>query len=409
MSKAATLKTYRLALGGILVLSLLSQLAIFWSQREYIASGLGDFVIYYTGAEILNAGKGQELYDLQVQKAHQEKFAIAHHIPGLPFNHAPYELLIFLPLAHLSYPVAYVVWCLFNVLFLAIIFRRLAPFIDSSHKIFLGSLLVSFFPTITAIKWGQDSILSGLLLVEAFGSLKRKRDAIAGGILAVGLYKPQLVLPIAGILAFKRRWRALLAFAFTGAVLVAISFAMVGRRGAVDLFSLWLSMTDRGYVVWPEIMTNIRGLLYVMLNLGSFTAATNFLAALVSLVLYLGCVHFWKGPFIVDERLFDLRCSFSIVSTVLVSYHLYSYDGFVLVIALILTFNYVLTEEAVVPTVRLAFLSVLIVIYLPLVPNFLLSYGVLAWVTLPVLILYVVIAVEIRYRTKLHPQAIQCL
>jgi len=69
----------------------------------------------------------------------------------------------------------------------------------------LGVLLVAFYPTTVALLHGQDSVLSAFLMAAAFAGLKRKREAAAGIVLALGLYKPQLVLPLAALLFLKRR------------------------------------------------------------------------------------------------------------------------------------------------------------------------------------------------------------
>jgi hypothetical protein len=100
-------------------------------------------------------------------------------------------------------------------------------------------MLFAYFPTITALKMGQDSVITTFLLVETLVSLKRKRYAIAGGLLALGLYKPQFVLPLVGIFLLHRRWSSIFGFLSTGLLLGAISLAMVGWDGLIRLLSLW--------------------------------------------------------------------------------------------------------------------------------------------------------------------------
>ena len=43
-----------------------------------MAQGYYDFVIYYTGAQIINAGKGKQLYDLNVQQVLSRQI----YVPG---------------------------------------------------------------------------------------------------------------------------------------------------------------------------------------------------------------------------------------------------------------------------------------------------------------------------------------
>ena len=82
-----------------------------------------------------------------------------------------------------------------------------------------------------AFRLGQDSILSTALLLAVFAALKQKRDGWAGFLLALGLYKPQLVLPLAGVFLVARRWRSVAVFSITGVILAAVSLASGGMAG----------------------------------------------------------------------------------------------------------------------------------------------------------------------------------
>jgi Glycosyltransferase family 87 len=392
MEKTESLKSFKLLLVALVALSFLCNLKILWAQRSYIAKGYFDFVIYYSGAEIVNAGKASELYDLNVQQAYQDKFKFPNQPWSVqPFNHAPYELAIFLPLARLSYQAAHLVWSVLNIILLVITFRILVTFVDSRNKLLFGALLFAFYPTMIAIKMGQDSVLSLLLLSGVFASLKYRREALAGSILALGLYKPHLVLPLAGLLLASRHWRAAVGFAATGACLAAVSLAMVGWQGVVGLFSIVSTMGGPRTIVYPESMINLRGLSFLLES----KELTNIVSAAASLIVYGCCLLLWKNKVKVDGSIFDLRFSLAIATTVLVSYHLYPHDAIILTVALILTFSYVLEDRVRTTIVRNGFLFVLILLYLPLVPYFLEVKGSFAWGVLPIIFFYVVVAFEI--------------
>jgi hypothetical protein len=180
---------------------------------------------------------------------------------------------------------------------------------------------------------------------------------------------------------------------------------MVGWDGLIGLFSLWIPMTQRGHVVWPELMTNLRGLVYMILNLGALTGAMNWLTFGLSILVYLLTLRLWPRNADEQNELFDLRFALAVVTTVLVSFHLYSYDGTLLAIPLIIMLNRVLKEPSPYPTRHRVFLILLIVLFLPLVPNVLLSAAVLAWWALPLPFLYAVIAVEIWRHSVQSPSA----
>ena len=388
-------RAFKLIFVPLLIFSLFAQCAVVWTQLDDIRGGYFDFVLYYSGAKILNDGNGAQLYDLQVQREYQKEFGVANQNRDLPFNHLPYELLLLLIPAKFSFPVAHSLWAAINILLLAVILLRLSPFVEGRHRWLFALMLFAYFPTLTALKMGQDSVITTFLLVETFVSLKRKRYAIAGGLLALGLYKPQFVLPMIGIFLLHRRWSSIFGFLFTGLLLGVLSLAMVGWNGLRGLFSLWLPMVQRGHVVWPELMTNLRGLMYMILDLGGLSGATNILTLGFSILVYVIALRLW--PRSADERneLFNLRFALAVAMTALVSFHLYSYDGTLLAIPLIIMLNQILKDPNPYPVRHRVFLAILIAWFLPLVPNILLSAASLAWWALPLPFLFGVIAMEI--------------
>jgi hypothetical protein len=72
---------YKLLLTAFATLSLLAGIHITWMTRSFMAQGHYDFLIFYTGAEIVNEGKGQDLYDLKLQQTHQMKFKLPKRGP----------------------------------------------------------------------------------------------------------------------------------------------------------------------------------------------------------------------------------------------------------------------------------------------------------------------------------------
>lgn len=400
-SKPERHRVFKLIFVPLVIFSLLAQCALVWTQLEDIRDGYFDFVLYYSGAKIINDGNGAQLYNLEVQREYQKEFAGGDKDWDLPFNHPPYELLPLLILAKFSFPVAHALWAAINILLLVVSLVRLFPFVDARHRVLFALMLFAFFPTITALKMGQDSIITTFLLVETFVSLRCKRYVTAGGLLALGLYKPQFVLPLIGIFLLHRRWSSIFGFLSTGLLLGAISLAMVGWDGLMGLFSLWLPMIQRGHVVWPELMTNLRGLVYMTLHLSGLTEATNVVTLGLSTLTYLITLQLWPRNTEEQNELFHLRFALAVLMTALVSFHLYSYDGTLLVIPLILMLNQVLKEPDPYPLRHLVFLALLILWFLPLVPNVLLKAMMLAWWGLPLPIVFGVVAMEIWRRSRL--------
>jgi hypothetical protein len=400
-SSADRFRKFNLAFGPLLFLSLLSQAAVVWTQLDYLRGGYFDFALYHSAARIVWDGKGADLYDLALQRQYQKGSRVAPQTRDLPFNHLPYELLPLLPLAKFSFEAAHAFWSAANFLLLVATLFRLLPFVAQPQRKFASLMLFAFFPTLTTLKMGQDSIITIYLLTETFISLKRGRYGLAGSLLALGLYKPQFVLPIAGLLLCQRRWPALRGFLVTALALLVVSLAMVGAQGLTGLLALWLPMIDRGNVSWPELMLNFRGLMHMTLSLGGVTWATNLGTLILSVATFFLTLRLWPREPREFEGLLDLRFALALVMTALVSFHLYSYDGTLLAIALILAYNHFAVAQTPSPKPRSIFLLILIAMYLPFVPNILLSEAILAWWALPIPILFWVIAAEIRYQNRL--------
>jgi len=65
-----------LTLAALVAGCLIFHLAILWESRKQIAAGYGDFIIFYTGAQIVNDGKSKELFKIETQNAYQAKFDV---------------------------------------------------------------------------------------------------------------------------------------------------------------------------------------------------------------------------------------------------------------------------------------------------------------------------------------------
>ena len=396
------LRVFKLVFVPLLIFSLAGQIAVVSTQLADIRDGYFDFVLYYSAASIVADGKGRQLYDLAVQKNYQKESRVAPQTRPLPFNHLPYELLVLLPLARFSFITAHIVWAALNLLLLVTILLRLAPYVTATPRYLLTLMFLAFFPTLTTLKMGQDSLITTYLLTETFISLKHQRYGVAGCLLGLGLYKPQFVLPMAAILFCHRRWSAVGGFLLTAALLMVISLAMVGWQGSTGLLALWLPMTERGNVVWPELMLNLRGLLFMILSLAGVASATNLWTLVFSLLVFLITLLYWRRDTDESTDCFGLQFALAVIMTALVSFHLYSYDGMLLAIPLAQTLNHVLKEQLRSRLQRF-FLLLLIVMFLPLVPNVLLGFAVLAWWALPLPLIFGVLAIEIGYSPKLAP------
>jgi len=170
-----------LFLAGMLSLHLL----LAWDATDLIRKGYPDFTIFYSAGKIVRQGLGSKLYDEQTQYRVQQEFAAGVSIRQgpLPYNHPPFEALIFVPFTWLPYFTAYLLWDLVNLLILVALPSLLRPHVPLLQRVpVAGWLFVSlaFFPVFVALLQGQDIILLLLLFTLAFVSLKSRADFAAG-------------------------------------------------------------------------------------------------------------------------------------------------------------------------------------------------------------------------------------
>ena len=290
-----------------------------------LRNGYQDFTIYYTSGRLLRNGQASALYNLATQYRTQLTFA---HVPirrgPLPFNHPPFEALLFVPFTLLEYWPAYLLWTALNLIMLGVsvtLLRRQFPQLAAVSPLLLGLGAMTFFPVAIGIIQGQDMILLLLLFVLAIVCLDRGYDALAGALLAAGLFRPQLAVPLVVLLAI-RRWRVLAGFAPVALVLGGISVAIMGWRGPLDYVWFVLRMEGTGGRAFgPETVPNLRGLIAALPGLSVSGRWTGpFILAFSLLVFFLAIRRICNQP--------DATCmsSLAVVTTILVSFHAHVSD-----------------------------------------------------------------------------------
>lgn len=190
-----------------------------------------DFLATYTAAILLQTGSGQQLYQFPAQKAVQQTLVDLTVPPDnlLPFIHPPFFALPYLPLAYLPYDWAFAHVFILNIILLGYILRFVWR--GMALNIPLWSLCLAslaFFPCFVNLIQGQNAILSLVILTLVTIFLQQERDLMAGSILALSLYKPQLSIVLTLIFLVQRRWLALLGFSGMALLLVILSYSLVG-------------------------------------------------------------------------------------------------------------------------------------------------------------------------------------
>ncbi|HTM16031.1 MAG TPA: glycosyltransferase family 87 protein [Terracidiphilus sp.] len=298
-----------------------------WQVRGPIANGSTDFLAFYTAGQFVSQGNGIGLFT-------RSPFVSA------PFTHAPYEALLFVPLAHFSYPVAAWVWCVLNIIIANLcVFLLLPCFPRVSKRPELAFLAVGMFlPVLIAEFNGQDSLLTLLMLVLCFKALSSHKTALAGCALACACFKPPLAIPMLLLIVAtsKRPWVFLRGFIATSCILLLISAKAVGWGGLVQYFRFL-----RAYAAGPDQyhvydMPNLRG--FITWLFASHIGETILQGALATLSFFALILVIW----IVRREDLEFQSqhyALFVTATILVAFHEYSYDLVLLVLPILIIWN----------------------------------------------------------------------
>jgi hypothetical protein len=289
----------------LVLLAFLYGVSFAFAFRDLAYAEPGGFPAFYSTGELARYNLS-ELYN----QALQNTFHPLNGGTGY-FYHLPYEVALLAPISYLPQVAAFAVWTLISLLCLlgaAIVMRRHFPDFD---------LLVpfAFAATLSLLANGQDSAILVLVTAISFDQFVRGRDAYAGAILALGLFKYPFIVPLIVILAFWH-WRVLLGFCAAAIPVLGLSFALVGRNGITQYLAL-LRATDAKEN--PGILTNLRGII------GVFSGASH-----PVLVIVLSVAVVALAAFIRADRI-PLFCV-GVIVTQLVSWHGHLYDAVLLLI-----------------------------------------------------------------------------
>jgi Glycosyltransferase family 87 len=301
---------------------------IFWVV--FIPVGLrgdADFAMFYTAGSMVRSGSASQLYDYEVETRFQHE--LVSKTPA-PYTHLPYEAAAFAALSPLDYRAAYWVFLAMNVVFAGLTLLMLQR--KGTGWLFIA-VLAAFFPLSAAIADGQDSIVLLMIAAGACWLLSRKGEFSAGALLALGLFRFQLVLPIAVLMFIWKRWRFVVGFSISSVLMLALSGA-VGGFQQLNVYTMRLlslggvAGSEAGYAISTGQLRRMVSLRALFANLVAGGRLAQILTLVLSFVLLI-----WAGR--QGRRLSArLQFAFAVGVSVLVSYHLFVYDLALLLISM---------------------------------------------------------------------------
>ena len=276
-----------------------------------------DFLAFYSAGTLLREDRAN-LYDEQKQAGVQsaavgEPITPAH--PGfMPFVYPALAALLFLPLALLPYPAAFVTMLVVNVLlcgFALDLLRRKFKLSDAGGRLLVISAALSI-PVILTLANGQVSFLVLFLLIMLVSDIRagRARAGVWTGLLA---FKPTLMPVFLLRSAMRREWKSLAYTAITATAVLLASLALAGPQAMADYWDMSVKMAEGQYSTANAAhMMNLR-------SISEFLGYGRTGALLLSLVVLA------LAAFSLRETS-DASCSALILAALLVAPHLHYQD-----------------------------------------------------------------------------------
>ena len=195
-----------------------------------------DFLAFYTAGTFVGEGRTDALYDLEAVRAFQRETAatvgleLAPDAVG-PWWNPPFYAWVFVPLAGLGFPAALWVWTALNLAAVAGAAILLAQMLCDGAGNTAGSgrwglvplLIVASAPFALLVTHGQSTGTSLLLLTLTVAAWRSRQAVLAGAVLGLLCYKPQLAVILAAVLVLDLGWRALAGLAVAGGALLGVT------------------------------------------------------------------------------------------------------------------------------------------------------------------------------------------
>jgi hypothetical protein len=304
---------------------------IFWVAVMHRELGQ-DWMVFYTAAHSYFDGTLASIYDgMQLTETINQRYGgtwLSMPLNFHPWLYPPHFLLLLLPFGALSFGAAY-------VLFVSITFAALCLAVAGLiQRAYLSVLALLIFPqTAFAFVTGQNCFLTTAIFVAGF-RLLQSYPIVAGALLGIGSYKPQLFLLAPIALTAARQWKALASAAAMVAAMVMTSFAVFGTAVWHDWAKVMFarSIADQewlnaGRIVGQSVFTCVT-------LLGTPPGIANALQML-AVLLGAGCVY-WAFR---RQAPLDMQLAVLLSATLLASPHVSSQDGVLLAVGSLLLFG----------------------------------------------------------------------
>lgn len=333
----------------VISIGFLSAYAI-WFTPQILAGGLVprtmDFVSFYTAAQLALA-KPEALYDLQAQSALQRTIFHPYTTPGgvLGYFNPPLLAYLIIPFTALPYNTSFWLFFSLNIVLFLFTSQQLNKLHNGTRKHHIAWIIggLSYYPVFKCIFLGQNSIFSLLIWTITARSLLQGKWNLAARILAIQIFKPQLLVLAAPFLFLRSGWKITQRFALFSLILSIVSFIPVGLSGARDFLSLISQISNWNKIngIFLEGIQSWRGFFYSLLP-SSDLSIINTMGVIFGGITGIICIIGWlqRKSTCLSREVLRLELSSIILATLLITPHAYNHDLTILLLpAALLIYN----------------------------------------------------------------------
>jgi alpha-1,2-mannosyltransferase len=291
-----------------------------------------DFLQFYTYGSLIRDGRAADLYDPQAHAEIARRRVDARMtLTGFVPDYSPAIAGLFAPLAGVPFLASLSIFTALSVGLYALAIALLLTSLKRLGRFALTiTLLAAAWPTLyTVLRYGQISSLTLLLWAIAAKNGLRSRSAMAGLVLGLVAYKPNLLVVPAAIWLLSREWRALGGLIAGALAELAVDVAVAGPGPMREYVSSLVSLAAYPTAVqlYPWESHSIAGFLRLLTPAVPWAAA-GLLGLTVAVALGYGV---WRST--VDPR---VQWAGLTLAAVAGSPHLLTYDLMLLAVPMLL-------------------------------------------------------------------------
>jgi alpha-1,2-mannosyltransferase len=280
---------------------------------------------FYTAADMLRRGDNA-IYCSSCLQAHAEQlFHSGPAVFSFQYDNPPLGAWLLQPLTYLTPQGALICFLLASLIAAgAAAWLLRGQITHDPRRLLIAVLAFASFPAAMTFAYGQWDAFLALAAAGAYVALRRDRQFLAGVLIAVLLFKPQVVWLVPVVVAVAGSWRVLLGIVLGGAVWAVSSVAILGLSDTL----LWLreispNIVARSGLSMPHMLVSFGASSAVVVASSAALAATTAIVLLVA-----------------RSRLRSLsgqqQLSLGLLASMLAAPHLLSYDLIVLAPLIIL-------------------------------------------------------------------------